>query len=153
MNRVIKERQNKVLIYLKIFFIIHFIIDIIIAIPLLLFPEYFLTFMGWKNFDPITTRLVGAAFFGIGIGSYLSRKSTFETFSSLLNLKIAWCFSSIVGIFIYVFTSRKSMPLAIWALNVMFLAFGVLWIYLKYRVKKSTKKDRKTRRNTKLHST
>jgi hypothetical protein len=65
---------------LRTWFVIHFAIDILFAIPLLVAPVSFLTFLGWTAVDPYTARIVGAALMGIGIESYLGRNAGIEAF-------------------------------------------------------------------------
>ena len=49
---------------LRSWFVIHFVADILFAIPLLLFPQALLNLLSWQTYDPIMTRLVGAALMG-----------------------------------------------------------------------------------------
>ena len=46
---------------LRFWFVTHFVVDFIFAIPLLIAPVWFLTTFGFENPDPFTARLVGAA--------------------------------------------------------------------------------------------
>jgi uncharacterized membrane protein YagU involved in acid resistance len=69
--------------WLRFWFIVHFYADIIFAVPIFLFPEYFLRLAGWQSIDPIATRGVAAALFGIGIESYLGRNSGIEAYKQL----------------------------------------------------------------------
>ena len=75
---------------LRFWFVIHFVIDILFAIPLFIAPEWMLTIFGWHTVDPLTSRLVAAALFGIGIESYLGRNAGIEYFRGMLNLKLIW---------------------------------------------------------------
>ena len=52
---------------LQSWFILHFALDVLLATPLMLAPEATLHFFGWQTVDPIATRLVAAALFGIGM--------------------------------------------------------------------------------------
>ena len=54
---------------LRSWFVVHFVADIVFALPLFLAPQWTLTLLGWRAVDPIATRLVAAALFGIGIQS------------------------------------------------------------------------------------
>lgn len=65
---------------LRVWFVIHFAVDMLFAIPLLFFPEFLLPLLGWKVVDPITSRLVGAALLGIGGESLLGRNASKEVF-------------------------------------------------------------------------
>ena len=50
---------------LRRWFVVHCIADVVFAIPLLVIPVEFLNLFGWQTIDPLTTRLVAAALFGI----------------------------------------------------------------------------------------
>jgi hypothetical protein len=58
---------------LRSWFIVHFVADMLSALPLFIAPREVLGWLGWNAVDPIATRLVAAALFGIGIESYLAR--------------------------------------------------------------------------------
>ncbi len=73
---------------LRTWFVIHFLADVIFALPLFLAPRWTLSLLGWPAVDPLATRLVAAALFGIGIQSLLGRGEGAAAFRALLNLKI-----------------------------------------------------------------
>ncbi len=113
---------------LKKWFVAHFIIDLLFAVPLFLFPATFLGFVGWEYFDPVTARLVAAALFGIGLESYLGRNGNAEQFKGMLRLKIIWSGFATFGILITMF-SIETKPLIGWFLAAVFLAFNTVWVY------------------------
>jgi hypothetical protein len=115
---------------LRVWFVIHFAIDIIFAIPMLLVPELLLPLLGWSFVDPITSRLVGAALLGIGVESLLGRNANSDVFKAMLNLKILWASGAVFGIGLGLVAGGP--PFA-WILLVVFAAFLGLWVY--YRVK------------------
>ncbi len=115
---------------LRVWFVIHFAIDIIFAIPMLLVPEFLMPLMGWSVVDPITSRLVGAALLGIGVESLLGRNANREVFKAMLNLKIIWASGAVLGIGLGILAGGP--PLA-WIFLVIFAAFLGLWVY--YRIK------------------
>lgn len=43
-------------------FVIHFIVDVVFAIPLFLFPQEFLALFNWRSVNPLAARLVAAAY-------------------------------------------------------------------------------------------
>ena len=73
---------------LRWWFVVHFVADVLFAVPLFLAPRAFLGALGWTAVDPVATRLVAAALFGIGIQSLLGRDESPATFRAMLNLKI-----------------------------------------------------------------
>lgn len=117
---------------LRIWFIIHCVVDIIFAIPLLALPEIVLPILGWRVVDPIGARLVGAALFGIGLSSALVRNETAEVFKALLTLKILWSGAALVGISIAILLGAPSVS---WAIGGIFLGFFLVWIYYRRRLR------------------
>ncbi len=83
-KKKIKEIPNS----LRNWFFMHFLFDYIFGIPLLFFPGQFLNLFNIQVGDLLAIRLFGAALLGIGGVSLLSNKANFETYNSLLNLKI-----------------------------------------------------------------
>ena len=121
---------------LRIWFVIHFAIDIIFAIPLLLVPVPFLTFLGWTAVDPYAACLVGAALMGIGIESYLGRNAGIEAFQGMLNLKIIWSVTAIIGILLTMITAYK--PWGAWLLLAAFIPFNIIWIYYRLQLRQKS---------------
>ncbi len=113
---------------LKKWFVAHCIIDLAFAIPLFFFPELFLALLGWPSFDPITTRLVAAALFGIGLESYLGRNANSEQYRGMLRLKIIWSAFATLGI-LMAMLGLPERPLVGWMLAVVFAGFNGLWLY------------------------
>jgi len=56
-----KSTEKQVPNSLRVWFVIHFIVDMLFAIPLLFFPEFLMPLLGWDVVDPVMSRLVGAA--------------------------------------------------------------------------------------------
>ena len=117
---------------LRTWFVIHFVLDVIFAIPLLLAPVAFLSFFGWKTIDPLAARLVGAALMGIGVESYLGRNADLETYKGMLNLKIIWSASATFGLVLTMLTVGE--PLIGWLLVAIFAPFCILWSYYRLRL-------------------
>ncbi|MFW5790389.1 MAG: hypothetical protein ACOCWE_03955 [Bacillota bacterium] len=123
---------NRVSNWLSRFFVLHFIIDMIFAIPLFFFPESFLSFFGWQAVDPVMTRLVAAALFGIGIESLLGRNGSRESFKAMLNLKIIWSLGAIGGLLLSM--EQSPADFIIWVVLFTFIAFNILWVYWRIRL-------------------
>jgi len=123
------ERTDNIPNGLRTWFVIHFVADMLFGIPLLLFPRLLLPLLGWTTYDPLTSRLVGAALMGIGLESLLGRNASAETFRAMLNLKIIWASSAIFGI---VAALIEGAPPITWAFLGIFVIFWIVWVY--YRV-------------------
>ena len=110
-------RTHEVPAALRMWFVVHFAADVVFALPMLLAPVWFLGLFGWTDVDPVATRLVAAALFGIGIESLLGRNQGLEAFSGMLDLKIIWSTSAILG---FVLSILEGAPWGTW----IFLAQG-----------------------------
>lgn len=118
---------------LRRWFVIHFILDVIFGIPLILVPVPFLSFFGWSTIDPITARLVCAALMGIGVESLLGRNADTQAYQGMLNLKIIWSGAAIIGFVLSILTGYQ--PWGIWVLLVIFAVFNCIWIYYRLQLK------------------
>ncbi|MBC8452704.1 MAG: hypothetical protein H8D65_02490 [Spirochaetes bacterium] len=114
-----------------VWFVIHFVVDFCTAVPLFVIPVVFLRLLGWNEIDPVAARLVAAALFGIGIESFLGRKSSLNSFITMLNLKIIWSATAVVGLGINLIERAQGNPLAVWAVFIIFLGFHAVWVYLR----------------------
>ena len=119
-------------IALSNWFAVHFAADVAVAVPLFLAPTWFLSLLGWDTVDPVASRLVAAALFGIGIESLLGRKSTREALRGMLNLKIIWSVAAIIGFVVALVQGIR--PWGIYPLLVIFAAFNLLWISWRRRL-------------------
>jgi len=117
---------------LRFWFVVHFILDVIFAIPLLLFPKETLQLFGWTQIDPLATRLVGAALMGIGLESLIGRNATVDAFRAMLNLKVIWSLSAVFGITLSMI--QGGPPVFGWAVLAIFGSFSILWISYRLRL-------------------
>ena len=126
-----KSEINQVPKSLRVWFVIHFVVDMLFAIPLIFFPEVIMPLLGWQTVDPITSRLVGSALLGIGGESLLGRKASREVFLALLNLKILWASSAVLGIGLGI---AAGGPPKAWGFLAVFVIFGGIWIYYRSKI-------------------
>ena len=115
---------------LRFWFVIHFVVDFIFAIPLMIAPVWLLTLFGFETADPFTARLVGAALLGIGGESLLGWNGTIEAFRAMLNLKIIWSLAAILAIILTLVTTGG--PLMAYMILLVFAAFSGLWMYYRF---------------------
>jgi len=113
---------------LRTWFVIHFAADVLFAIPLLFFPRWLLPLFGWNSYDPIMTRLVGAALMGIGVESLLGRNASVDTFRAMLNLKVIWASSALIAIGLGIGEGAASMA---WLFLAIFFIFWCVWVYYR----------------------
>src|SRR3989344_7486708 len=96
---------------LRTWFVIHFVVDYLFAIPLFVAPAWLLSFFGFTVIDPVTARLVAAALFAVGGISLLSRTESMNVYNSLLKLKIIWSISAIAGLLVSLW---QGAPVLLW---------------------------------------
>ena len=117
---------------LRTWFVIHFVADVLVGIPLLFFPQVLLNLFGWKTYDPIMSRLVGAALMGIGVESLLGRNANADIFRAMLNLKVIWASSALIAIGLGI--SEGAAPTA-WLFLGIFFVFWCVWVYYRLKLK------------------
>jgi len=117
---------------LRRWFVAHFIVDWLFALPLLVAPASTLRLLGWTVVDPVTTRLVAAALLAIGAQSYLGRNEDLATFRAMLNLKLIWSSSAIFGL---VVGAGSGAPAATWGILAIFIVFFGVWTHYRIRIK------------------
>ena len=113
---------------LRTWFVVHFAADMLFGIPLLFFPEWTMGLLGWSPIDPIASRVVGAALMGIGIESWLGRDSSAEVYRAMLNLKVIWSSSAIIGIGLGLWNGGA---VAGWLFLAVFMVFWAVWVYYR----------------------
>lgn len=117
---------------LRVWFVIHFVADVLFGVPLLFFPQILLNLFGWQTYDPIMTRLVGAALMGIGVESLLGRNADADTFRAMLNLKVIWASSALIAIGVGI--AEGVAPTA-WFFLAIFFVFWCVWVYYRMKLK------------------
>lgn len=115
---------------LRFWFVVHFVLDFIFAVPLLIAPIWLMTLFGFENPDPFTARLVGAALLGIGGESLLGWEGPIEAFRAMLNLKIIWSLAAIGAIILTLVVSGG--PLMAYIILLIFAGFSGLWMYYRF---------------------
>ena len=117
---------------LRTWFRVHCAVDLVAALPLLLFPQRILGLLGWTAIDPVATRLCGAALLGIGGASVLVDRHGLAGYRTLLGLKVIW---SVAAIFALLAGIADGAPPAAWALLSIFIAFSGIWMSYVIRLR------------------
>lgn len=113
---------------LRVWFVVHFAADLLVAVPLFVAPEAFLGALGWRTVDPFTARIAAGALFGVGVESLLGRNEGVAVFTHMLNLKIVWSLACVVGIGASLAQGAQGRPPMAWAFLAIFVAFHALWV-------------------------
>jgi hypothetical protein len=117
---------------LRRWFVVHFVADLIFAIPLVVAPVATLRALGWTTIDQVAPRLVGAALAGIGIESLLGRNDSVDAFRAMLRLKSIWSGVAVLGLALSLLQGAPPMT---WAFLAIFVGFAVLWNYYRIRLR------------------
>lgn len=117
---------------LRRWFVVHFVADVVVALPLFLAPRAALELLGWTSIDPLATRLVAAALLGIGIESFVGRTAGVEGFRGMLNLKIVWSAAATLGI---LWSQLEGGPPMGWVALGIFAGFHALWLHYRLRLR------------------
>jgi hypothetical protein len=117
---------------LRRWFVVHFVLDVLFGLPLLLAPEIMLPLFGWRPIDPILSRLVGAALMGIGVESLLGRNAGVEAYKAMLNLKVIWASSATLGIALGLANGGARFG---WVILAIFAVFLGIWTYYRWRLR------------------
>ena len=111
---------------LRHWFVAHFIIDILFAMPLILFPALLLQVLGFETTNLLLARLVGAALVGIGGVSFIMHKKDISEYRAMLQLKLLWSGTAIVAIILSFKDTDTSVK---WFLLEIFIVFFLVWGY------------------------
>lgn len=118
---------------LRNWFVVHFFVDLIFAVPLILVPALVLPPFGFSAENLLLARLVGAALFAIGTLSLITHRASLEVIDIILSLKIFWGGAAAVVIVISIF---EGAPRSSWLFLSIFIFFVILWSYYKKVLKK-----------------
>ncbi len=111
---------------LQRWFVAHFIIDILFAVPLILFPAQLLQVLGFETTNLILARLIGAALMSIGGVSLAMHKKDISAYLPMLQLKLIWSSSAIVAIILSLNDTGTTTK---WFLLAIFIVFFLVWGY------------------------
>jgi hypothetical protein len=117
---------------LRTWFRVHAAIDVLAALPLLLFPARALGLLGWTTIDPVATRLCGAALMGIGVASLTVDRHGLAGYRTLLSLKVVWSAAAVFALFAGI---GDGAPPAAWAFLSIFIAFSGVWMSYTIRLR------------------
>jgi hypothetical protein len=111
---------------LRIWFIVHGVVDLVAALPLLVAPEVVLRALGWTCVDPAATRLVASALLAIGGQSLLMRNASADVYRAMVSLKVIWSFAAAASLFVAI---GAGAPAAAWGFLSIFIAFAGVWLH------------------------
>ena len=107
---------------------VHFILDVFVAIPLLIAPGYVLSLVGLEWGNVVLARIIAAALMGIGIESYLGRYADKQGYLGMLRLKIIWSGTVMFGL-VMSLLSKETDWASVRLLMGVFGFFNIVWVY------------------------
>ena len=119
-------------IQLRNWFKIHFLLDMLFAVPLFFAPITFLGFFGFETVEVNLARLVSAALFAIGGMSLWMNKDSYDSFVVMLRLKLIWSFVATLGL---IWGAVEGGPKVLWFFAALFAAFFCLWQWWYYKIR------------------
>jgi hypothetical protein len=119
---------------LKITFLVHFILGLVMGIPFLLFPEGYADMLNFTISEPMAYRMLGAATIGFSISSWLAyKKSNWDSVEILVIAEIIW---TILGTIITIWgIISEEFPAAAWLNAIPMLGFAIAFCYFFFTKK------------------
>ena len=132
---------------LKIIFLVHTIISLILGLGLWVIPGRFLTLLGWVPewipildtsqqvpgttlVDPFITRLLGSALLALAYASFQGyRKSEWIDVAILVQLEVVFCVLGLIGMIWSLIPFSESTQGIAYLMMVMLAGFAVAWIW------------------------
>ena len=113
---------------LKITFIIHAIVALVFGLLLYLQPGLWAKMVNWAPFDPILTRVYGAALLALAVGSWFGyRAARWDEVRIIVLMEIALTvLSTVGGLWGLLF---RGAPAFGWVSVFIWAVFAVAWIY------------------------
>ena len=119
---------------LKVLFLIHATVSFIFGIQIYLIPGIWTGSVSWVPFDPVMTRLYGAALLGLAFSSWLGFRATnWGEVRMIIQMEIAFTASSALGgLYELLFASA---PRVAWLIVLLYVAFGLVWFFFYRRAR------------------
>ncbi len=112
---------------LRITFIIHAIIAVLVGAPLLIAPGRFLGAFGWEPVDPLLDRVLGAALLALAWSSLRGWRVKGKAQAIILvEMEAIFCFLASLGLLRHLLIAHY--PLMVWLVFAVLVIFAVVWI-------------------------
>jgi hypothetical protein len=113
---------------LRITFLVHAIVALLMGVPLLAAPGRWLSLFGWAPIDPLMSRMLGAALLAMAWSSvrgYLAEE--WDQVEIVVELEVAFTVLASFGLLRHLLIG--TWPWYTWAIFGIFALFSVAWIY------------------------
>jgi len=117
---------------LKVTFLIHAIVALLLGAPLLLGPGHFLPLLGWLVVDSMLSRVLGAALLALAWSSWRGWQATEKAqVTTLLELEAIFTTLAAIGLLRELVVSY--FPVIYWVLFAVLTIFTVIWIFFRFK--------------------
>ena len=135
---MMKIRKDKLfgeeeLKWLRFWFGVHFAVDMLVAVPLMLAPRQVMNLLGLEG-SVVLVRVIAAALLGIGGESFFGRNGSKESLVGMLRLKIIWSSMAVLALGWGLVEKELSLELG-GSLLLVFLVFNLLWVRWYFKLK------------------
>ena len=113
--------------FLKPTLLIHAIVSAVLGVLLLIIPGDFLQRLDWSPIDPITTRLLGAAFLALAWGDFRGWRQPAKSDITLL-VEVQLAFSALGAISVLRHLVTGGWPAMVWVLFGVLALFAIAWV-------------------------
>jgi hypothetical protein len=113
---------------LRITFLVHAVVALVLGLPLLILPGQFLDLFIWRPIDPLISRLFGAALLALAWGSFRGWQATERAqVKTLLEIEAVFTVLGSIGLLRHLLIA--SYPAIVWAVFILLVVFAIAWIY------------------------
>ncbi|MFL7794656.1 MAG: hypothetical protein AB8I69_21105 [Anaerolineae bacterium] len=113
--------------FLKLIFLIHAIVALIVGAPLLIIPGRVLGAVGWAPVEPVINRILGAALLALAWSSFRGWRATDKTqVAFLVEMETAFTVLGCVGVVRHLLIAHY--PLIVWIVLAVLALFAIAWI-------------------------
>jgi hypothetical protein len=113
---------------LRITFLVHAIIALVLGLALLIIPGQFLNFLNWRPNEPLISRLFGAALLALAWGSFRGWQSSERAqVKILIEIEAVFTVLGSIGLLRHLFIAYY--PPIVWATLLLLVVFAIAWIY------------------------
>ena len=114
---------------LKLTFLVHAIVSLVLGAVLLIIPGRFLEALGWAPIDPIISRILGAALLALAFGSYRGWQARERAqVIVLVQMEAIFTLLACAGLLRHLLLPGR-WPVVPWLAFAVFALFAIAWLY------------------------
>ncbi len=112
---------------LRITFLVHAVVALVLGLPLLIVPGQFLDVFIWRPIDPLLSRLLGAALVALAWGSFRGWQATERAqVKTVLEIEAVFTVLGSIGLLRHLLIAPY--PAIVWAVFILLVVFAIAWV-------------------------